>query len=216
MKDWIPVIVAALGVFGAIFVPIYNKERDRYLKKAEEDKNKAQKETQAMKIELRSLKLIGSFAFYKFLNAQIEELFEKTNAVSIIFLFAVNGTHDFNHVTSFLEISREDLADDFDESYINIPIDLDYKKMLKQVEKEGLLLIDTNQLTPGSLLCDIYSQIGISHSCVNFLGRKKLDAENDILLFYSIRKTEPFTHQSIIRIITERIKTKISEINIQQ
>lgn len=203
------------GVFGLL--NIYLGWR---LNQKVKEKKKAEDEGRKLKAELKALTLFFDYEFYSLINDQADEIFETTKADRMLLLFAVNGREDFNHATAVFE-KREDVEKmGAGYRYNMIEIDAEYRKMLKDVERERSTTIDVSVMNKDSLLYKIYSSDfeNVKHSIIKFIARKQIDENNDILIYTSIATSseEPFTESEKLRIrlLTDTIRGRAATIKI--
>lgn len=179
--------------------------------KTEIEKNKQEtevlkKEKKETEIKLQFLNRIMDLEFINEIGEAVNRIFESTKAGRFLILVAKNGKVDFNTVSVVFEQHKEaKYRINAIARYRNVQIDDEYKKMLKEAERNGLVHIKTSQMPEDSILRDFYELEGITHSKVRFLARKPIDSDNDFLVYSSLSTYEKkdFTKSELAFIKTQ-------------
>lgn len=127
----------------------------------------------------------------------VDKMFNRTVADRFLILIAVNGKEDFNIVSVIFEQHKPSVHKvNAIGTYRNINIDDAYRKMLKLSEMMGIVEIDVAEMED-CILKDFYNMESITHSKIRFLGRQKIDDENDFLIYSSLatHSGKPFTNK---------------------
>lgn len=122
------------------------------------------------------------------ISGKVDEVFYNTGIDRFLLLIAVNGKDSFNVVSVVYErhktgsgATRIDAID----RYSHVIIDADYKKMLKDAEIEGRVLMDVDMMNTDSILYNLYRAEGVTASIVKLISRVRVDNENSLLLYCS-------------------------------
>lgn len=134
----------------------------------------------------------------------VTRIFQRTSADRFLLLFAHNGQTMLRFANVALEHHAEGKHSDAmlslgaSNRYVLFEFDEEYRKMLKQVELESEVNLQTSSM-PNCDLRNIYESERVKHSKVFFLHRiKDYDGKkNDLLLYCSIAKHDdkPYTEK---------------------
>lgn len=131
------------------------------------------------------------------IKRSVDRMFENSNGDRFLILIAINGKEDFNKISVIFEQHKNnDYAINASARYKHVSIDDTYRKVLKDLEKNGREGCNLNVSTmENSLLKRFYSIENVKHSKMKFILRSKIDKDNDILIYSSIttHKDTPFT-----------------------
>lgn len=128
-------------------------------------------------IDLTSINIIS--------NA-VDRMFDKTKADRFLIMIAVNGKDDFNIISVVFEQHKlKNYRINAIARYHNITIDLQYKELLQDTEKQELISLSTDKMQE-SILKDFYINEKVKYSLIRKLVRKPIDKDNDFLVYSSI------------------------------
>lgn len=128
----------------------------------------------------------------------IDTIFHNTKADRFLILTALNGKTDFRFATAVYEqhnnTQKTLLSVGATSKYVKFEFDDKYKNMLKQAEREGMIMLETSKMDPSDLK-SIYLSEKVSFANIYFLLRKKIDDKNDRIFYCSVasHSGEPFT-----------------------
>lgn len=151
------------------------------------------------------------------ISEHVLEVFKQTKADRYLILCAHNGTDQLRFASAIYEQIDDEKKDaklSFGavSKYVNFEFDAYYRKMLKEVEVEGSMVLDLTTM-PECDLKYIYQNEKVNHSNVYFISRiKDYDSRGNDLLIYSTFAThakEPFNDGELIRIRTAINNVKI-------
>lgn len=215
------VIITILTSLTTIVVTLIVFRKELKLKRVEQENKKLKQENHSSKIELSCLKVLFESTFYHLLSQKIHDLFDNTKADRFLILFAINGKDTFKHVTVCYEAYKDSRYAGAISRYVRLSIDDSYKTLLKGIESSKYISLTTSSMPKDSLLYNIYSSESekIKHSVVKFLGRKAVDADNDVLFYCSAatRQAKRFTNKELtnIRYNVDSIRAHIDDIKIE-
>lgn len=134
----------------------------------------------------------------------VTRIFKRTSADRFLLLFAHNGSSMLRFANVALEQHAEGKHADAmlslgaSNRYVLFEFDDEYRKMLKQVELEGRIELETKKMTNCDLR-NIYESERVKHSKIYFLHRiRNYDGKkNDLVLYCSLAKhgDGPFTEK---------------------
>lgn len=171
--------------------------------KLENEKLKSEKEE--TEIKLNFLNRIMDLEFINKISESVNRIFDKTKAERFLILVAKNGKEEFRIVSVVFEAHKKaEFRINAIARYRNVHIDNEYRNMLKEAERYGVVQLETSKM-PDSLLKDFYEMEGVTFSKVRFLARKPIDDNNDFLVYSSISTHEKtdFTKRGLTYIKTE-------------
>jgi len=122
------------------------------------------------------------------ISSKVDEIFHNTGVDRFLLLIALNGKESFNVVSVVYErhkIGSEAERIEAIDRYNHVIIDADYKKILKDAEVNGVVLMDVDEMNQDSILYNIYRSEGVTASLVKLISRVNLDSENSLLLYCS-------------------------------
>lgn len=126
------------------------------------------------------------FASFNAIKEAVEELFSTTRADRFLVLIAVNGKVDFNMISVIFEQHKKGNSKvNAIARYRSLSIDSKYREMLKESEKNGMLIIKTADMDD-CLLRQIYEIEGVQESMIRHLIREHIDDDNDVLVYSSL------------------------------
>lgn len=124
------------------------------------------------------------------ISGAVDRMFEKTKADQFLIMIAVNGKTDFNMISVVFEQHKtKAFRINAIARYHNITIDTQYKQLLKDTEKNEVILLETDSMQE-SMLKDFYMDEKITHAIIRKLIRKPIDNTNDFLVYSSIATHE--------------------------
>jgi len=172
-------------------------------------------------VELSAVTVLFHYRLLSVIEESVGEIFVNTKAKKFLILFAVNGKTHFNHVTACFERNKNPKSSYILRKYRRIRIDDEYKKILKQIELDSSVLLETAKLKE-SILKQMHSSYNQDTKFVvlNFLRRMPIDTENDLLLYISVSTDEDeiFTDEELFVISNSinLIKDHAEEIQIDE
>lgn len=122
------------------------------------------------------------------ISSKVDEIFYHTGVDRFLLLIAVNGKESFNVVSVVYERHKVGIGAERIEAidrYSHVMIDQEYKKMLKDAEVNGAVMMDVDTMNQDSILYNIYRSEGVTASIVKLITRVNLDNENSLLLYCS-------------------------------
>lgn len=193
-------ILIALISASAILIPGYLTYRVQ-MRSLKESLRKKSAKVRELNIKQKVVERILDLILISDLNNSVDEVFSETKADRFIIAIAMNGKLDFNTISVvYQQFQGQDEASagyrvDAIRRYKNLKIDSHYHDLLKTTEREGVLEVDTVDMPEDSLLKVIYQTEGVRHVMFQHLLRKKMDRDNDLLVFATLATHEdrPFT-----------------------
>ena len=215
--------ITIITTFSALVLGVLTIIKEIKLKKYELELTQLKNEPKEVKsiITNGTMDLIIDLKFLNAIREKVEDIFKNTSAERFLILFAINGKTDFNFVTVIYEQHKLNMGDDSSfgaiNKYINIEIDEDYRRYLKESEIIGPVYLTVSTMND-NLLKSFYTIENISHSIIKFIKRLKKDDNNDVLIYCSIAKKDnkDFTEKerTIIKTNIDVIKGATNELNI--
>ena len=204
-----PILVAIITVFGGASIKFY------FDNKALRKKNVSLHE----EIKDKSLDLQMDLQSFNDIKEIVETILTKTKADRFLILTATNGKTDLRFATAIYEHHKKNekvtLSIGATSKYIRFEFDSDYKKMLKNVEANGCINLETATM-PLSDLKAVYETEELNYSNIYFLMRSAIDSNNDRLFFCSAatHEEENFTHKEniIMKTAIDKLKQKFKEL----
>ena len=180
-------IISALSGLALLYFKTYLENRSL---KAENSELKT-----GVRIEFEKVNLIQNVVF---------EMFKKTKSDRFVLFMATNNAADMRFTTAFFEQHKDgttSISFGATNRFIKFEFDSEYRKMLKKVEIEDSVILDTISM-PECDLKSIYEGESIKHSIVHFLRRMPLNSKNDKLIYASIstHRDEPYNAIEIVMI----------------
>lgn len=169
------------------------------------EKDMLKKEKEETQIKLDFLNRIMDFEFINEISESVARMFEKTKADRFLILVAKNGKVDFNIVSVVFEQHKKlEYRINAIARYRNVHIDNDYRQLLKEAEKNGVVRLEVEKMHD-SVLRDFYLNEGVKFSKIRFLARKPIDNDNDFLVYSSIstHESKDFTKNELVEIKTQ-------------
>lgn len=195
--------VAIIGAFSTIIATIFAYRQSVKLKQIELDSAKKDSIILDQQKNFSALSLLMDFELINSIKTRVDLIFEKTETDRFLIVIAVNGKMDFNLVSVIYEQHKKDIQPHISavSNYNHIYIDSHYRRMVKEVERNGSYYFVTDKCYETCYLKNIYEQEKIISSLIKFVERVKMDDDNDMVVFCSIasRTTE----------LTERYKNDI-------
>lgn len=191
-------IITALGGIVLLYLKTYLENR---VLKAENAELKT-----SVTIEFEKVNLIQNVVF---------EMFKKTKSNRFVLFMATNNAADMRFTTAFFEQHKDgttSISFGATNRFIKFQFDSEYRKMLKKVEIEDSLILDTITM-PECDLKNIYLGESIKHSIVHFLRRMPIDAKNDKLIYASISTQNPKPYDPIEIVAIKSGMNQIKEIS---
>lgn len=229
MKNWnkINVDLSAMFenilIFLGVVIPAFFTYR-LGLKRFKADMDKQKKEFQIREAELRSkneelcqqkaeadIKItffnqIIDYTSFNIISNAVDRMFEKTKADRFLIEIAVNGKTDFNVISVIFEQHKNKTHRiNAIARYHNIKIDMYWKQMLKDTEKNDVIELQTELMPDGAVLKDFYIEEKVYHSLIRKLIRRPIDVDNDFLAYSSISTHE---NKKFTRLEKSFIKTQ--------
>lgn len=170
-------------------------------------------ENRALKFENLELKtsVTTDFENIKRIQEQVFEIFKKTRADRFLLLMATNNSADMRFTTAFFEQHKDgttSISFGATNRFVKFEFDSEYRKMLKQVEREDSIILETSKMNDSDLK-SIYEGESVKHSIMYFLRRMPLDKNNDKLIYASVGTHHPLKFTSIELV---KIKGSLSQI----
>jgi len=167
------------------------------------------KESQERKLKLDFFSSVMHLTSANNIVNAVHDIFDKTKADRFLILVAINGKRNFNMVSVIFEQHKgEGNCVNAVGTYRDVKIDRAYKEMLSLSEAKEYILLNTEEMDD-SLLKSFYQIEGVKHAQIRFLGRQKIDDDNDFVIFSSLatHKIKPFTKNEnvIIKTIYESV-----------
>lgn len=185
-------IVTAILMF-ALGVWKYNdekKKRNLEIRNLELANESLERENKDYKLKLQFYNKIMDLPFINAISGAVDEIFKETIATRFLILIAKNGKEDFNVVSVVFEQHKnKDYRINAIARYKNVLVDNEYRKMLKNAERFGVVEFEVNTM-PQSLLRTFYEMEGVKFSKIRHLARKPIDDDNDFLVFSSLATHE--------------------------
>jgi len=201
----IAAIVAAVTSIVQAFVHYF---KDKRMKILEHNLNHVKEEEIKTNIGISVLNKLLKISVYARISNAVSRLIYGSNVDRLLIFVATNGVSDFRKVAIIFEKynhpDKEEALEREEEAlalYRSIVIDEGYRKMLKDAERWGNVLLQTSTM-PESMLKNIYINEGVNQAVIYFLFRKKIDDRNDVLCFCS---AGTIAHEKL----TEIDKTKL-------
>lgn len=140
--------------------------------------------------ELSAISILFNHKFLTILEENVSELFDSTKMTRFLILFAVNGKESFRFITACYERNKLPDAKNVIRKYVRMKLDDNYKNTLRNLEKEGELSVNIDDL-PNSLLKDMYEyhSLDVHYSMLHFIKRIPINEDNDLLLYASTSTT---------------------------
>jgi hypothetical protein len=188
------IISTALNVMGILLLPVVSyviwMRQEQY--KLKQQNRKSIKQLRKKKAELKDVKIrnmvldeVISISSASHITNAVNKIFNKTSADRFLLLFAINGKHHFNVISVFFEQHKTgDMEVNAVTRYRDVKIDDAYRDMLKDMESNGGILLETETMKP-CLLKDFYTLEGIYHAFVTHILRHEIDKENDVVIYSS-------------------------------
>lgn len=182
-------IVISLITAISVIVPailIYKKDMQKLRLDYEKQINAHVKEKKEHKIKADVLDKLLDFASFNQIKSAVDQIFENTRADRFLILIAINGKTDFKIVSVIFEQHKKT---EYDVSaiarYRHLEVDRDYRDMLKQAERDGVVHYETSKMHD-CLLKQIYLFEKVKFSDVRHIARVPVDDDNDVLLYSSL------------------------------
>jgi hypothetical protein len=217
------ITLALISSISAILVAVINSYisiRKKYTSLSEEH-NTISNDRDKLIVELSAVGVLFNYNLLTVIEESVNETFMSTKAKKFLILFAVNGKTSFNHVTACYERNLNPKSAYIIRKYRRLRIDDDYKKLLKQIEFNSPVVIDTSKIKE-SILKQMHSSYkqDTTHVLLHFLTRIQVDQENDLLVYISISTDEPesFTDEELFVISNSinLIKDHAEEIQVDE
>jgi len=207
---FVPIIIAIISTLGVLIPSFISLNKKN--KKLEQDKKVMQ---QAIH---NSEALIQDLTIFNSLKSVVDKIFKNTKADRFLVLVAFNGKTDMTFTSVLYEQHKgsNPMLSSFGavDKYANFEFDTEYKDMLKRAEKEGKIVIITEEL-PACDLKNIYQSEGVKGALIFFLKRMFLNPEKDKILYTSVASHAGNFNPSEIVIIKgymASVKTLLSKI----
>lgn len=181
--------VAIIGTLSTITATYFAYRQSIKLKRMEIESSKKDSIILDQQKNFSALSLLMDFELINSIKSRVDFIFNKTSADRFLILIAVNGKVDFNVVSVIYEQYKRDYNEPVTsaiENYSHIYIDPHYRKMIKEVERNGSFFFDTDSCEEMCYLKNIYEQEKIFSSLVKFVQRVKIDENNDMIVFCSV------------------------------
>jgi len=187
------VLIALIGAFPVLVTSALLHVREIKKKNIEIERHIREKKEHQIKADV--LDKVLSFSAFNKIKAAVDELFRTTKADRFLILIAINGKVDFNIVSVIFEQHKTTKYQvNAIARYRSLKIDGEYRKMLRDAEKFGMIHFKTEELSP-SLLKGIYTIEHVVYSEIRHLLRLPIDDNNDVLIYSSLatHEEEEFT-----------------------
>jgi hypothetical protein len=178
------IIIALIGAIPVSITGLLLHYREMKKKDIEIEKHIQEKKEHQIKGDV--LDKVLNFSAFNKIKTAVDEIFNSTKADRFLILIALNGKLDFNIVSVIFEQHKSTKYQvNAIARYRSLKIDAEYRKLLKDAEKFGLVHVKTEDLNP-SLLKGIYTIENIVYSEIRHLLRLPIDDNNDILIYSSL------------------------------
>lgn len=189
------ILVSAIGAVATIIVSVLLYRKDVIVETLKLESSKQKSEAKHKSIKINALEKLLDFSSFNTIRNSVDRIFESTKADRFMILIAVNGKTDFNVVSVIFEQHKTTKwRVNAIIRYRDVHIDPQYKQLLKDVEREGTIILKVNDMKP-QLLKDFYIMEHIKHSQIKFLHRESVDEDNDVLIYSTVSThvSKPFT-----------------------
>jgi hypothetical protein len=196
------VIVAVLGVIGAIAAAIINNKSAEKIKKLELELKSKDVEKEQIIIKYDIVTQLLKFSQYQKIYDAVIKIMDVSKVDRFLMFIAINGKTELNNVTCIFQKYRNDESGvDAVAVYRGLKVDNTYVKMLKEMEREGEITVCTEELTP-CLIKDIYESEKVTWSNWKLIGRINVDNDNDVIAFCSAAtySDKAYTNQDMLSI----------------
>lgn len=166
---------------------LYLQQLDRKDKEHQQELDKLNLMNLTSKVNLNILYNLQKLRIYGRLLDFSKELFKLFSADRFLVLLAVNGKTDPNIVSAVFGEESEEYKTkiDIEERYIQVPIDAQYKEMLRVIQRVGYVILVVDEM-PECKLKEFYQGEKVKYSLVFFLKRYHLNENDDAVLFCSL------------------------------
>lgn len=171
----------------AITVPAWIAYRKEIkLRKLAIELKKQKTELEEARLKLNVMDKLLDFASFNEIRDSVERMFSNSKVDRFLILFAINGITDFSYVSVIFEQHKTaKYKVNAITRYRNVHIDDEYKRMLKQMEIDGPVIMETTAMSE-QILKDFYTLEKVKHSQMHFLHRKHIDENNDVIVFSTV------------------------------
>lgn len=179
------IITAVAGLIGIILTGIQNVKLAKINKNLDAELSKQKQDNEQAIIKYDIVTNLLKFSQYQKIYDAVIRMMDTSKVDRFLMFIAVNGKTDLNNVTCIFQKYRGDKAEiDAVAVYKGLKVDTTYVKMLKEMEREGEITIETEKLDP-CLIKDIYESENVAWSNWRFIGRINIDERNDVIAFCS-------------------------------
>lgn len=191
MKETI--IIALIGAASVIIAAVIAYRKDIKLRELN-IKRKALEATIASnnsiikdrEFKISTLDKLLDFQAFNEIKDSVDRIFQQTKAEQFLLYIAVNGKTDFRLVSVIFEQNQDNRYKiNAIIRYRDVEIDDEYRKLLKRVEMDGTVNLETAKMNP-QLLKNNYTLEKIKFTTMRFIHREHLNDEDDVLLFGSL------------------------------
>lgn len=199
------IIIAIIGAVATIIVSliaVYKEVKVQQgtlkLIQSEEQCAKLQEEIRQLQSEIRVLESsklnqlrgnildrLGELGIFNELKNSVERIFKYTKADRFFILFSLNGTHEMRTVAVAFELQKNLSPTRAIIRYRDVEIDDEYRALLKQVERDGIVTLSRETMNP-QILKDFYTLEGINSVKLIFIERRHLDEVRDVVIFGTV------------------------------
>lgn len=189
--------VALVGLFSTIIATLFAYKQSIKLKKMELEASKKDNIILDQQKNFSALSLLMDFELIDSIKKRVDLIFDKTNVDRFIILIAVNGKTDFNLVSVIYEQHKIETKINAVSQYGHVYIDDHYRRMIKEIEKNGSFYFETDRSYEVSYLNNIYLKENVKSSLIKFIQRVKIDENNDMIVFCSLASRTGLMDESI-------------------
>ena len=197
------IAISIISMIGVLIPAILLHKRE--VKKYEDHNTELKKENKEYEIKISFFDRIMDFTSINVIKDSVDRIFSQTSADRFLILIAINGKTDFNIVSVIFEQHKNQVTRiNAIARYRNVHIDSEYRAMLKDTERNGMIHLEIEKMAD-SLLKEFYYIENVKHSLIKHLVRKPIDKNNDFLVFSSIatHSTTGFSKRSKVIINQE-------------
>ena len=177
--------VALIGLIGLIYQTAANNKLAAKNKALEIEFERQKLETTQSIIKYDIVTNLLKFSQYQKIYDAVIKLMDSSKVDRFLIFIAINGKTDLNKVTCIFQKYRNDKAElDAVQVYKGLKVDNHYVTMLKKMEIENAITLETEALEP-SLIKDIYESEKVKWSRWKMIGRVSIDDRNDVIAYCS-------------------------------
>lgn len=187
------IIIALIGAASVITASYIAYRKDVKIRQLQLERveleatiNKNNTIIQDREFKISTLDKLLDFQAFNQIKDSVDRIFQQTKAEQFLLYIAVNGKTDFRLVSVIFEQNQDNKYKiNAIIRYRDVEIDDAYRKLIKDVEADGTVNIETAKMKP-QLLKDFYTIEKIKFAQIRFLHREHLNDDDDVLLFGSL------------------------------